>query len=48
MLASLAAGLVAIAVTLRFLRTHSTGVFVLYRIGLSALVIVAWLGLWDR
>ncbi len=48
MLASLVAGLLAIAVTLRFLRTHSTGVFVAYRIALSALVVVAWLGLWDR
>jgi undecaprenyl-diphosphatase len=48
MLASLVAGMLAIAVTLRYLRTHSTGVFVLYRIGLAAVVIVAWLGLWDR
>jgi undecaprenyl-diphosphatase len=48
MLAGLAAGLIAIAVTLRFLRTHSVGVFVLYRVALSALVVVAWLGLWDR
>ena len=48
MVASLVAGLLAIAVTLRFLRTHSTGVFVAYRIALSAVVIVAWLGLWDR
>jgi undecaprenyl-diphosphatase len=48
MVAGLVAGLLAIAVTLRYLRTHSTGVFVLYRIGLAALVVVAWLGLWDR
>ncbi|MBI2780221.1 MAG: undecaprenyl-diphosphatase UppP [Chloroflexi bacterium] len=48
MLASLAAGLLAIAATLRYLRTHSTGVFVLYRIVLAAVVVVAWLGLWDR
>jgi undecaprenyl-diphosphatase len=48
MLASLIAGLLAIAVTLRFLRTHSVGVFVVYRIALAALVVVAWLGLWDR
>ena len=48
MVASLVAGLLAIAVTLRFLRTHSTGVFVAYRIALSAVVVVAWLGLWDR
>ena len=48
MVASLIAGLVAIAVTLRFLRTHSVTVFVVYRIALAALVVVAWLGLWDR
>jgi undecaprenyl-diphosphatase len=48
MIAGLAAGLLAIAVTLRFLRTHSTGVFVAYRIALAAVVVVAWLGLWDR
>ncbi len=48
MLASLIAGLLAIAVTLRFLRTHSVGVFVIYRIALAAVVVVAWLGLWDR
>jgi len=48
MLASLVAGLLAIAVTLRFLRTHSVGVFVVYRIALAAVVVVAWLGLWDR
>ncbi len=48
MLASLVAGLLAIAVLMRYLRTHSTGVFVLYRIGLAAVVVVAWLGLWDR
>jgi undecaprenyl-diphosphatase len=48
MLASLVAGLAAIALTLRFLRSHGTGVFVAYRIALAALVVVAWLGLWDR
>lgn len=48
MLASLLAGLAAIAVMLRFLRSHGTGVFVAYRIALAALVVVAWLGLWDR
>lgn len=48
MVAALLAGLLAIAVTLRYLRTHSVGVFVVYRIALSALVVVAWLGLWDR
>lgn len=48
MLASLVAGLAAIAVTLRFLRSHGTGVFVAYRLALAALIVVAWLGLWDR
>jgi undecaprenyl-diphosphatase len=48
MVAALVAGLLAIAATLRFLRTHSVGVFVVYRIALAALVVVAWLGLWDR
>jgi undecaprenyl-diphosphatase len=48
MAASLIAGLLAIAVTLRFLRSNGVGVFVAYRIALAALVVVAWLGLWDR
>ncbi len=48
MVASLLAGIAAIAVTLRFLRTHTVTVFVVYRIALAALVVVAWLGLWDR
>lgn len=48
MAAGLFAGLLAIAVTLRFLRTHSVGVFVVYRIALAAVVVVAWLDLWDR
>jgi undecaprenyl-diphosphatase len=48
MLAALLFGLLAIAVLLRYLRTHGLGVFVLYRVALAALVIVAWLGLWDR
>lgn len=48
MLASLVAGLAAIAITLRFLRSHGVGVFVAYRIALAALVVVAWVGLWDR
>ena len=48
MLASLIAGLLAIAVTLRYLRTHSVGVFVVYRIALAALVVIAWLNLWIR
>lgn len=48
MLASLVAGLLAIAVVLRFLRSNGVGVFVAYRIALAALIVVAWLGLWDR
>jgi undecaprenyl-diphosphatase len=48
MVTALIAGIAAIAVTLRFLRSHGTGVFVAYRIALAALVVVAWLGLWDR
>jgi undecaprenyl-diphosphatase len=48
MLAALVAGLLAIAVLLRYLRTHGLGVFVVYRLALAALVLVAWLGLWDR
>jgi undecaprenyl-diphosphatase len=48
MVAALIAGLLAIAVLLRYLRTHGLGVFVLYRLALAAVVIVAWLGLWDR
>jgi undecaprenyl-diphosphatase len=45
MVASLVAGLVAIGVLLRFVRAHSTDVFVAYRVLLAAVVIVAWLGL---
>jgi undecaprenyl-diphosphatase len=48
MAASLLAGLLAIAVVLRYLRSNGVGLFVLYRIALAGLVIVAWLGLWDR
>jgi undecaprenyl-diphosphatase len=48
MVASLLAGLAAISLLLRYLRSHGTGVFVAYRIALAALVVVAWLGLWDR
>jgi undecaprenyl-diphosphatase len=44
MVASLLAGLVAIRVLLRFVRSHSTDVFVAYRIVLAAVVVVAWLG----
>jgi undecaprenyl-diphosphatase len=48
MVAALISGLVAIEVLLRYLRTHSTAVFVVYRIALSVLVIVLWLNLWGR
>jgi undecaprenyl-diphosphatase len=48
MAASLVAGLLAIAVLMRYLRTNGVGIFVVYRIALAALVVVAWLGLWDR
>ncbi|MFL5678997.1 MAG: undecaprenyl-diphosphatase UppP [Chloroflexota bacterium] len=43
--ASLIAGLIAISVLLRFLRTNSTDVFVAYRILLAVVVVAAWLGL---
>jgi undecaprenyl-diphosphatase len=45
MVAALVAGLFAIGVLLRFVRTHSTDVFVAYRVVLAAVVVVAWLGL---
>ena len=48
MIAALVAGLLAISLLLRFLRTNPTTVFVVYRILLAAVVVVAWLGLWDR
>jgi undecaprenyl-diphosphatase len=48
MLASLIAGLLAIAFLMRYLRTHGVGIFVAYRLVLAAVVVVAWLGLWDR
>lgn len=48
MMAALLAGLAAIAILLRFLRTHPTTVFIVYRLALAAVVVVAWLGLWDR
>ena len=44
MAASLVAGLLAIAGLLRFLRTRSTDVFVVYRVILAAIVLVTWLG----
>lgn len=48
MVAALVGGLAAIEVTLRYLRTHPVTVFVAYRIALAAIVLIAWLGLWDR
>jgi undecaprenyl-diphosphatase len=41
-------GFIAIATLLRFLRTNPTTVFVVYRIAFAILIVVAWLGLWDR
>jgi undecaprenyl-diphosphatase len=48
MVAAFVFGLLAIAVTLRYLRMHGLGIFVAYRIALAALVLIAWLGLWGR
>ncbi|MES2210885.1 MAG: undecaprenyl-diphosphatase UppP [Chloroflexota bacterium] len=48
MIAALVAGLVAISFLLRFLRSNPTTVFIVYRLVLAAVVVVAWLGLWDR
>jgi undecaprenyl-diphosphatase len=48
MVTALIAGIAAIAVMLRFLRSHGVGVFVVYRLVLAALVVLAWLNLWDR
>lgn len=44
MLASLVAGFIAIAVLLRYVRRHSTDIFVAYRLVLAAVVFAAWLG----
>jgi undecaprenyl-diphosphatase len=44
-IASLIAGLIAISVLLRFLRSNPTDVFVAYRILLAVVVVAAWLGL---
>jgi undecaprenyl-diphosphatase len=43
MIASFVAGMVAIGVLLRYLRTRSLSVFVAYRLVLAAVVVVAWL-----
>jgi undecaprenyl-diphosphatase len=47
MLSAYVAGLFAISAVLRFLRSRSTAVFVVYRIAVAVLVVVVWLGL-DR
>lgn len=44
MVAACVAGLLAIAVLLRFLRSNSTMVFIVYRLLLSAVVVAWWLG----
>jgi undecaprenyl-diphosphatase len=48
MVAALVAGLAAISILLRFLRTHPTTVFVAYRVVLAAVVVAWWLNLGDR
>jgi len=48
MVAALVAGLLAIEVTLRYLRSHPVTVFALYRLALAAVVLVFWLSLGDR
>ncbi len=48
LVAAVIAGFAAIALTLRFLRTHPLTAFVVSRIALAAVVLVAWLSLWDR
>jgi undecaprenyl-diphosphatase len=46
--AAFVAGVLAIEVTLRFLRSHPVTVFVVYRLVVAAIVLVAWFSLWDR
>jgi undecaprenyl-diphosphatase len=41
--ASFIFGILAISVLLRFLRTRSTNIFVVYRIAIAAVVLVWWL-----
>ncbi len=48
MVAALVAGVAAISLTLRFLRSNTTTVFIAYRLALAGFLVVAWLGLWDR
>jgi undecaprenyl-diphosphatase len=45
LVASLVAGFAAIAFLLRFLRSNPTHIFVIYRVLLATVVIIAWLGL---
>ena len=45
LVASLVAGFAAIALLLRFLRSNPTHIFVVYRVLLAAVVVIAWLGL---
>ncbi len=45
LIASFVFGVLAISVLIRLLRTHSTDVFVLYRVILAAVVLVTWLNL---
>jgi undecaprenyl-diphosphatase len=47
-LAAFLAGLAAISFTLRYLRTHPVTIFVVYRLVLAVVVLVAWLSLADR
>jgi undecaprenyl pyrophosphate phosphatase UppP len=44
LIASFAFGVFAISFLLRYLRTHTTDVFVAYRLILAAIVLVVWLG----
>ena len=48
MVAALVSGLLAIAVLLRYLRTHAPTSSSPTGSSLAAVVVVAWLGLWDR
>ena len=48
MIAALVSGLAAISFLLRFLRSNPTTIFVVYRILLAVVIVVAWLGLWGR
>ncbi|HEY4227372.1 MAG TPA: undecaprenyl-diphosphatase UppP [Candidatus Limnocylindrales bacterium] len=41
-------GFIAISFLLRFLRTHPTTIFVMYRVVLAVVIVVAWLNLADR